>query len=72
MGWRRDRVPAFAPGRPVTIRPDWICQVLSESNASNDTIRKQRRYHQASVPHDWIIDPASQTLNVYRLEAGDD
>src|SRR5882757_1755825 len=27
-GWRRDRVPAPLKERPVTIRPDWICEVV--------------------------------------------
>ncbi len=69
LGWRRDRVPVLPTERPVTLRPDWICEVLSQSNAPNDKIRKLRRYHQAGVPHYWIIDPISATLNVYRLEA---
>ncbi len=68
VGWRRDRVPVMPTPRPVALRPDWICEVLSESNAPNDKIRKLRRYHQAGVPHYWIIDPASATLNVFRLE----
>ena len=46
----------------MTICPDWICEVLSESNPANDEIRKLRRYHQAGVPHYWIIDPVSETL----------
>ena len=28
--------------------------------------RKLRRYHQAEVPHYWLIDPIAQTLTVYR------
>lgn len=31
-----------------------------------DTIRKLRLYHQASVPHYWIIDPRDATLTVMR------
>jgi len=65
-GWRRERVPVMPTERPVTLRPDWICEVLSASNSGTDTIRKMRRYHQAGVPHYWIVDPATQTLAVYR------
>lgn len=66
VGWRRDRVPAMPTERPIAIRPDWICEVLSASNASTDTVKKLRRYHEAGVPHYWIVDPREQTLSVYR------
>jgi Uma2 family endonuclease len=65
-GWRRERVPAMPKERPVSIPPDWICEILSASNATTDTVRKLRRYHQADVPHYWIVDPQTQTLTVYR------
>jgi Uma2 family endonuclease len=67
-GWRRDGVPAMPPERPVTVRPDWIAEVVSPSNARNDLITKMWRYAQAGVPHYWIIDPASETLIVCRLK----
>ena len=68
-GWRRDRVPAMPRERPVTIRPDWLCEVVSESNRATDTITKLRRYHQAGVPHYWIIDQLDRTLTVHRHSA---
>jgi Uma2 family endonuclease len=68
-GWRRDRVSVLPKERPVTIRPDWICEIVSTSNASTDTVLKLRKYHQAGVPHYWLLDPTSQTLTVYRHHA---
>lgn len=65
-GWRRDRVPAMPTERPVTVRPDWICEIVSASNASTDTVLKLRKYQRAGVPHYWLLDPAAQTLTVYR------
>lgn len=65
-GWRRDRVPAPLKERPVTIRPDWICEVVSESNRTVDTVTKLRRYHQAGVTHYWILDQMDRTLTVHR------
>jgi len=65
-GWRRDRVPAMPPGRPVAIRPDWIGEVLSEENASTDLVPKMRHYWRAGVAHYWIADPRTETLAVYR------
>ena len=37
-GWRRDRVPAMPRERPLTVRPDWLCEIVSESNRATDTI----------------------------------
>jgi Uma2 family endonuclease len=65
-GWRRDRVPEMPRTRPVTIVPDFACEILSPSNASNDTVRKQRVLHRHKVPHYWLIDPVEATLRVLR------
>lgn len=27
VGWRRERLPTLLDERPVTIRPDWICEL---------------------------------------------
>jgi Uma2 family endonuclease len=65
-GWRRDRTPERPTGVPVKSRPDWICEVLSPSNASNDLVEKLRVYHQSHVDHYWIVDPQNETLTVLR------
>jgi Uma2 family endonuclease len=65
-GWRRDRLPAPPKQRPVTARPDWLCEIVSESNRSVDTVTKLHRYHQAGVPHYWILDQMDRILTVYR------
>jgi Uma2 family endonuclease len=68
-GWRRERLPSAPKGRPVTLRPDWLCEIVSESNRSVDTVTKLRRYHQAGVPHYWILDWVERTLTVHRHTA---
>jgi Uma2 family endonuclease len=68
-GWRRDRVPVMPRERPVTVRPDWLCEIVSESNRATDTIKKLRRYQQAGVPHYWILDQSARALTVYRHHA---
>jgi Uma2 family endonuclease len=65
-GWRRERLPALPDETPITVRPDWVCEVLSPSNRRNDTIKKRRVYHRCGVPHYWIVDPLEETLDVYR------
>ncbi len=64
--WRRDRVPERPSGFPVRVRPDWVCEILSPSNANEDTVRKLRIYQRAAVPHYWIVDPVAGTLTVHR------
>jgi Uma2 family endonuclease len=66
VGFRRDRHPERPASRPVNARPDWVCEILSASNASNDTVKKLRALHGAGVPHYWLIDPERLTLTVLR------
>jgi len=64
-GWRRERLAELPAEVPITVRPDWICEILSK-NRQNDLIKKKRVYHRHRVGHYWIIDPIEETLAVYR------
>jgi Uma2 family endonuclease len=66
VGFRRDRHPRRPEGRPATARPDWVCEILSPSNSSNDTVRKLRNLQAAAVPHYWLLDPGEGALTVLR------
>jgi Uma2 family endonuclease len=65
-GWRRERHLEAPRGRPVRLKPDWLCEVLSPSNASNDLVKKLRVYHRSHVDHYWLVDPHHETLTVLR------
>jgi Uma2 family endonuclease len=67
-GWRRERSPQVPDVHPVVLRPDWVCEVVSKSNLENDTLLKLRCYHDGGVPHYWLLDPRTGTLNVFRHE----
>lgn len=69
VGWRRERLPTLPKETPITVRPDWVCEILSPSNASNDLVKKMRGYQRGGVPHYWIADPREETLTVYRWTA---
>ncbi len=69
-GWRRDQCPTFPAERPVAMRPDWVCEILSPSNARTDRVQKLRTYHRCGVPHYWLIDPEEQSLTVLRYSPG--
>lgn len=66
VGWRRERMPQRPTGAVIAVAPDWICEIVSPSNASNDTVKKKRVYHQHRVPHFWLLDPCQETLSVLR------
>lgn len=65
-GWRRERLSELPDRPPISVVPDWICEILSPTNASNDTVVKMRLYHSAQVRHYWLIDPMAETLSAFR------
>jgi Uma2 family endonuclease len=65
-GWRIDRLPEAPSGKPVRVRPDWVCEVLSPSTMRRDRGHKQRIYHRAGVGHYWLVEPIDGVLWVYR------
>ncbi len=69
-GWRRERMPSLPDDAFFTLPPDWVCENLSPSTSRIDRTRKLPIYARAGVSHAWLIDPATQTLEVYRLESG--
>jgi Uma2 family endonuclease len=54
--------------RPISLRPDFIRKILSESNAATDQVDKFRVYAASGVPFYWIADPSRKILTVYPLE----
>ncbi|HMA97132.1 MAG TPA: Uma2 family endonuclease [Polyangiaceae bacterium] len=67
-GWRRERMPAPPATAFVTLAPDWICEVLSESTRRVDRGPKMRLYARERVAHVWLVEPGAQTLEVFRLD----
>jgi Uma2 family endonuclease len=66
VGWRRERSPERPAGTLINLRPDWICEVLSASNARDDQVTKFDTYRRCGVPHYWIVDPILRTIRVHR------
>jgi Uma2 family endonuclease len=67
-GWRRERLDVLPAEVPITVTPDWVCEILSK-NRRNDLLKKKRTYHLHQVQHDWIVDPIDETLEVYRWQS---
>jgi Uma2 family endonuclease len=51
---------------PVELSPDWICEVVSPSHATDDTVKKLRLYHRIRIGHYWLADPRDATLTIMR------
>ncbi len=69
-GWRRERLPLLPDDGPITVVPDWVCEVLSPTTRRHDLLVKKPYYARVGVPHHWLIDLAARTLTAYRLESG--
>jgi len=62
--------PPSVPSRlPVRLRPDGVCEIVSPSRPSDDTVKKLRGYQRAAMPHYWLLDLRDRTLTVLRLSA---
>lgn len=67
-GWRRETMSVLDNEVPYfTIRPDWICEVLSPSTERFDRGAKVALYAAAGVSHAWLVNPLQRTLEVLRL-----
>jgi hypothetical protein len=67
-GWRRERMPQLAREAFTTMSPDWVCETLSKSTEKLDRAEKLPIYARSGVRHVWLIDPRTQTLEVYRRQ----
>ena len=69
-GWRRTRLPELPDAAALTLAPDWIAEVLSPSTARLDRVGKLPAYAREGVAHVWLLDPLTETLEVFRLDGG--
>lgn len=67
-GWRRERLPALPRDAFFTLAPDWVCEVLSPATARIDRLKKLAIYAREGVEHAWLVDPALETLEVFRRQ----
>jgi Uma2 family endonuclease len=65
-GWRVERCPDPPDGSPITILPDFCCEVLSSSTGSKDRRKKLPLYARFGVEWIWIVEPELYLVEVYR------
>ncbi|HET6146504.1 MAG TPA: Uma2 family endonuclease [Polyangia bacterium] len=66
-GWRRETMDVVANQPYFTIRPDWVCEVLSPSTERIDRSAKIALYAASGVRHAWLVNPLQHTLEVLQL-----
>jgi Uma2 family endonuclease len=62
--------PRWPEGEPFTSVPDWVCEVLSSSNARYDQQTKAPFYASVGVPWLWMVDTRSRFIEVRHLAQG--
>ncbi|MBI5482387.1 MAG: Uma2 family endonuclease [Deltaproteobacteria bacterium] len=67
-GWRRERMPELPDAPFFEVPPNWACEVLAPSTAALDRGEKMPLYTAHGVTHLWLIDPLTETLEIYRVD----
>ena len=68
-GWQRSTMAAVLNEPYFTVRPDWVCEVLSPFTERYDRADKVPLYARAGTAHAWLVNPLQRTLEVLRLSS---
>jgi Uma2 family endonuclease len=66
--WRAERAPSLDE-YPITLVPDWVCEVLSPSTEVYDRATKLPLFARYGARHAWLLDPEQRALEVFELSA---
>jgi pimeloyl-ACP methyl ester carboxylesterase len=69
-GWSPDRPAASSGGEPITVLPSWCAEVLSPTTARDIRSIKLSLYAASGIAWIWVIDPALQTIEIFRSHGG--
>jgi Uma2 family endonuclease len=69
-GFRVERVPDLPDDDPLTILPDWCCEILSPRTARDDVAVKLPLYGRSGVGWIWIVDPMRRLIEVFEAVGG--
>lgn len=69
-GFRVERVPELPDQNPLSILPDWCCEVLSPHTARDDVTIKLPLYARSGVQWTWIVDPMRRLVEVFETVSG--
>lgn len=68
-GWSRVRLPRLPDG-PITLAPDWACEILSPTTRRHDIRVKKPFWAEAGLPWLWFADLDAQVLTALRNDDG--
>ena len=71
VGWRRERMPDLPETAHVTVPPDWVCEIVSDSARSRDMNEKRRVYARERVGHLWVVELADRAFEAFELREGE-
>ncbi|HWO17136.1 MAG TPA: Uma2 family endonuclease [Kofleriaceae bacterium] len=69
-GWQVERVPNLPDENPLTVLPDWCCEILSPPTVRVDKRLKLPLYARANVPWSWLVDTTLRLVEVYQTLNG--
>lgn len=69
-GWRRERMPELPGDKPISVVPDWVCEILSPTTRRHDQLVKRPFYASVGVRFLWIVDLDARTLSTAKLVDG--
>jgi len=69
-GWRVETMPDVPETAHITIRPDWVCEIISPSSERLDRHDKFAMYANFGIPYYWIVDHRNRLVEAYALEQG--
>ena len=58
------------PEGPITVVPDWVCEIHSPTTRGYDLVTKRRFYASIGVAYLWYVDPEARSLTVSKLVDG--
>ncbi|HVT45336.1 MAG TPA: Uma2 family endonuclease [Thermoanaerobaculia bacterium] len=65
--WEIAHAPLDGGAVGISVRPDWVCEILSPATRTLDFRRKLPAYALHRVPHLWLVDPERKFLEAFAL-----
>ena len=64
-------MPVLPETAYVTLRPEWVCEMVSNSRRRLELNDKRAVYAREGVEHLWLVDLAARTLDAFELREGE-
>ena len=64
-------MPELPEAGHVTLPPDWVCEIVSDSARRRDLHEKQPVYAREGVGHLWVVELTDRTLEAFELHEGE-